>query len=211
MIVPAVIGGAAALGAAGLNFAGAHAANATSREIAREQMAFQERMSNTAYQRAMQDMQAAGMNPILAYQQGGASSPGGASAPVQNEMAGVTSSAMDALRTRAELKNMQEQNRLISQQTNSAKAQEHLNHMQSKMTEIQSGWEGILKKAELAVKEATADSIRNMTEGVKFENVGKRVESEIDSTGFGEFVRKFNRVLPIGPWMTNMLKVFKRR
>lgn len=39
---------------------------------------WQTQMSNTAYQRAMKDMAAAGLNPILAYSQGGAQVPSGA-------------------------------------------------------------------------------------------------------------------------------------
>lgn len=54
------------------------------RQIAREQMQFQERMSNTAYQRAVTDMQAAGLNPMLAYSQGGASAPMGSMPQVEN-------------------------------------------------------------------------------------------------------------------------------
>lgn len=39
---------------------------------------WQTNMANTSYQRAMADMSAAGLNPILAYSQGGANVPGGA-------------------------------------------------------------------------------------------------------------------------------------
>lgn len=60
------------------NFDFAREQTAASQGFAREQMGFQERMSSTAYQRAMADMKAAGLNPILAYQQGGATTPGGA-------------------------------------------------------------------------------------------------------------------------------------
>lgn len=59
------------------------AANATSLTSVREQMQFQERMSNSAYQRAMSDMKSAGLNPMLAFSQGGASAPSGASMTAQ--------------------------------------------------------------------------------------------------------------------------------
>jgi len=61
-------------------------ANRLSQESAREQMAFQERMSSTAHQREVDDLRKAGLNPILSANTG-ASTPGGAMGSFQSNQA----------------------------------------------------------------------------------------------------------------------------
>lgn len=60
---------------------------------AQKQRDWQTTMSNTQYQRAVGDMEAAGLNPMLAYSQGGAGTPSGGQASVGGPSGGSTASA----------------------------------------------------------------------------------------------------------------------
>ena len=77
---------AAGVGSSAFSWWSNHRANKANRHLSREQMSFQERMSNTAYQRQMADMRSAGLNPMYSANAGGASSPSGSTAQMVSEM-----------------------------------------------------------------------------------------------------------------------------
>lgn len=116
-----ILGAGVVTGAVGdyLSYKGAKDTNQMNRDLAwdatqanikmaREQMAFQERMSNSAYQRAMADMKSAGLNPMLAFSQGPASTPAGAAgsavtATMQNPFGNVGNNTVKGLSSAADL------------------------------------------------------------------------------------------------------------
>ncbi len=91
----------ATLGAGLLGYLGQEDTNAANQAAAREQMDFQERLSNSAYQRQVKDLESAGLNPMLAYVKGGgASTPSGAMPTFQNSAAAGAQAALSAAQTR---------------------------------------------------------------------------------------------------------------
>lgn len=106
-----------------VSFAGGLLSNRSNRKEASANRRFQEHQSNTAYQRGVEDMKKAGLNPALAYSQGGASTPSGSQANLTNPFAEAGNSALSQKRLYEDIKTMKSQRKLISAQARKANAE----------------------------------------------------------------------------------------
>lgn len=113
------------VGAASSAF-GSYRQNREARAAADRQMAFQERTIRNRYQWTMEDMRKAGLNPILAYQQGGGPAAGGASYTPQNVGASApeaVSSARQSIMARKQLQLLDAQIKNVAQDTTKKSAE----------------------------------------------------------------------------------------
>ena len=120
---------AATLGGGLLAYHGARRANKANAASARDVMEFQQYNSDTSVRRAMKDMEAAGINPLLAGKYG-ASTPSGSMFTSENEFEAAPTavgSAIQLKRMKAELENLHEQNLNLRAQNLQIGSQTELN------------------------------------------------------------------------------------
>lgn len=148
--INSIIGGISGIAEPIMSFFGGNSLNQAQTDAARDQMNFQENMSSTAYQRSMADMRAAGLNPIFAYQKGGASTPSGAMPTLVDNISQAANSAMAARAARQSFFKLQADTDNVDQMTEyilqQQKTEKHNTDIARMKSEIINETKNVMKK-----------------------------------------------------------------
>lgn len=179
---PAGAAAGASMGYAASSAWGQSDTNAQNQAMADKQMAFQERMSSTAYQRATADMRAAGINPMLAINQGGASSPSGASIAAQNPVPpgavnAALATAMELKRTDAQLRQTDSEIALNQAAQRAKETEATVNVNSARESDLR----GKSLAAQLPVVEARAKSEKLVAPYAPFVDIGSKFINGLNS------------------------------
>lgn len=204
MVWGAVIAAGASLAGSALSAKGQSDANKANVGLSREQMDFQERMRDTQYQAAVKDMKAAGINPMVAYSQGGNAAPSGAAIAQQNPYGAFADAAGKGVQSAVAAEKLQAELDLVDSQTKKNLEDATLAKAASdnKFVE-QSNLLAQQRQTEANIKNIETDTLNKARSGAILEQnlvtakgqaARARLETEIDNTRYGEIMRYLDRI-----------------
>jgi hypothetical protein len=198
-----------ALGSSALSFLGAERRNDAQEDMSNAQMAFQERMSGSAYQRAVADMKAAGINPMLAAKTGGASTPPGAMPQIEDSLSKAVAAGQQSYSQVSSANLAQAQEEVAEQ--NAEKIEEEIKNIPIEGLRLKSAVYLLNEQSALAAQQGqTQVSIRQQLEATIGKLVAEKDLLNLDIEAaqlLDNLGRESKQLLPI----IEILKTFIRR